>query len=217
MSHISGIARCKACPARFHFSTKKMKFSAKYFVLIIIFMSVFLFLRDVHTVTQDKIATLKRNLVLAVEQRDAIRLDIETLQAANSELLSSRKALQEADSKRKEEIDSLTRLKESQSAIIADLQRDLDKAKAALTQNEKVGMELAKEKLVLQKQLEEQQRQLDRHKLLSKQNKEMEQEIASSRARKKPALGNQVANPVNPDATTAETSRSELKSHLHSA
>ena len=180
-------------------------------------MSVFLFLRDVHTVTQDKISTLKRNLVLAVEQRDAIRLDIETLQAANSELLSSRKALQEADSKRKEEIDSLTRLKESQSGIIADLQRDLDKAKAALTQNEKVGMELAKEKLVLQKQLEDQQRQLDRHKLLSKQNKEMEQEIASSRARKKPALGNQVANPVNPDATTAETSRSELKSHLHSA
>jgi chromosome segregation ATPase len=110
-----------------------------YLLISVVIISVSLFIKDVHNVTQDRIATLKRDLVLAVEQRDAVRLDIETLQVANSDLLKVRKTLEESDSKKGQELNSLMKLKEEQQGTILSLQHDLAVSKADL---DKARMEI---------------------------------------------------------------------------
>lgn len=139
----------------------------KILLFAVVLVSFSLFIKDVHNVTQDRIASLKRDLVLAVEQRDAVRLDIETLQAANSDLLSKRKALEEADLNRKEEMNTLVKLKEEQIAKIASLQHDLATNKANL---DRIQVELDKtkaEKIELSNLREQLKLKIDQNKVVA--------------------------------------------------
>ncbi len=148
----------------------------------LIFLSFALFIKDVHNVTQDRISSLKKDLVLAVEQRDAVRLDVETLKAANSDLLITRKAMQEAESKTKEEISSLTKLRDEHISRISELERNLKSNANAQSDLEKARGELEAErnlKAELSKKLEWAQESLAQKESISKISQEREEEIRS--------------------------------------
>jgi chromosome segregation ATPase len=146
----------------------------------IIFLSFALFIKDVHDVTQDRISSLKRDLVLAVEQRDAVRMDVETLKAANSDLLITRKALQDADLKTKEEITTLSKLRDEHISRIAELERDLKSNSNTQSDLLKAREELQAEKNLkadLSKKLEWAHESLAQMESISKISQEREQEI----------------------------------------
>jgi hypothetical protein len=146
----------------------------------VIFFSFALCIKDVHNVTQDRISSLKRDLVLAVEQRDAVRLDVETLKAANSDLLITRKAMQDADVKNKEELSSLIKQRDEHISRIAELERDLKLSSSTQSELVKAREELEVVKSLkaeLSIKLESAQESLAQKESISKIAQDREDEI----------------------------------------
>jgi chromosome segregation ATPase len=161
-------------------SQPKMKSLLKLACGCVIFFSFALFIKDVHNVTQDRISSLKRDLVLAVEQRDAVRLDVETLKAANSDLLITRKAMQDADVKNKEELSSLIKQRDEHISRIAELERDLKMSSSTQSELVKAREELEVVKSLkaeLSKKLESAQESLAQKESISKIAQDREDEI----------------------------------------
>ena len=77
-------------------------------VVVLSFIAVVgFFVRDVFMVTQDRIGALKRDVVLAVEQRDAVRADLTAAREAQSQLTASKEELEKSHASCKDEISRL--------------------------------------------------------------------------------------------------------------
>lgn len=118
--------------------------------LIIIIVAIGLFLKDVHTATQERIAVLKKEIVVSTEQANAMRAELEEMKIANegvtvelenskkahAELLASRRALDASEELQRKEKDAIEqksielglKLKESEreKGSLQNLYRELE-------------------------------------------------------------------------------------------
>jgi DNA repair exonuclease SbcCD ATPase subunit len=125
---------------------------------LIVIVAISLFLKDVHSATQERIAALKKEVVVSSEQSNAMRAELEEMKLANdavnteleeskkahAELLASRRALdaseelqrQEKDAIEQKSIDLGLKLKECEreKGSLQNLYRDLEAEKDQIKQ-----------------------------------------------------------------------------------
>eukprot|EP00291_Cryptomonas_curvata_P019819 CAMPEP_0172159212 /NCGR_PEP_ID=MMETSP1050-20130122/4834_1 /TAXON_ID=233186 /ORGANISM="Cryptomonas curvata, Strain CCAP979/52" /LENGTH=244 /DNA_ID=CAMNT_0012828753 /DNA_START=39 /DNA_END=769 /DNA_ORIENTATION=+ len=125
---------------------------------LIVIVAVGLFLKDVHSATQERIAVLKKEIVVSTEQSNAMRAELEEMKLANdgvtaeleeskkahAELLASRRALdaseelerQEKDAIEQKSIDLGLKLKECEreKGSLQNLYRELEAEKDQIKQ-----------------------------------------------------------------------------------
>jgi hypothetical protein len=132
---------------------------------LIVIVAIGLFLKDVHTATQERIAVLKKEIVVSTEQASAMRAELEEMKIANdgvtaeleeskkahAELLASRRALdaseelerKEKDAIEQKSIDLGLKLKECEreKGSLQNLYRELEAEKDHIKQKSDVSLE----------------------------------------------------------------------------
>eukprot|EP00961_Rhodomonas_salina_P018679 251285-Rhodomonas_salina.1 len=89
--------------------------------MVVLCGTIALFLRDVHNVTQDKIVSLKKDLVSAVQERDAMKTELDNMKKTASDSQTQLKQITDDAS-------TLRTGKESAERQVSTLQAELKQA-----------------------------------------------------------------------------------------
>mmetsp|Transcript_35129 Transcript_35129/g.70243 ORF Transcript_35129/g.70243 Transcript_35129/m.70243 type:complete len:205 (+) Transcript_35129:98-712(+) len=120
-------------------------------IMVVVCGTIALFLRDVHNVTQDKIVSLKNDLVSAVQERDAIKTELDNLKKTTTDTQTQLKQITDDSSTLRSGKEAAERqvstlqaeLKTSQDktgsleATTKELQQELDSFKSKLSSHER--------------------------------------------------------------------------------